>query len=195
MPRGFIELYADLSILKLFSDVENLLNLNKFHIEHPDTCAVQVWNKEGDMIEANKDKVYLYIEAGMLITYWNTEYNSISITFDKNTNNLNNCILFIDGFNAKETKGIFNSILSFMFLQKNGKFKGFIFDRREITESVDLSGIFTNDVDTNSFIRQNEFEIVSKISITAINRHCIDNFQENNAYVVHKKATVLMFLS
>ena len=186
MPRGFVEIYAKQTTTDLFFCIEKMLKSGGFFIEHPDTKLVQIWNAEGDMIEMDRSEILLHVQQNELIIFWNNHYNDISVIFNQNS-----VVLFLDGFDTKETEGLFNLILTFTLLENNCNFDGFVFDRSEMVENIDWS----EHLQSGKLIMHmigDEFSISSQKIITTTDS--ID-FDVNNAYVLIRKTNDTFELS
>ena len=187
MPRGIAVVYSILSNIDLFNSLEKVLNRSQIYMEHPDTNFVQVWNSIGEALEVNKKDVFALIETGKyVVNFWDSKYDSISIEIYRENENLNNCTIYLDGVDTDMSFEIFIALLNLSL--ENQRIKGFVFDRRELSEGVNWIEFFTNLEDIRKFIKQKELEIIFEEKATEKN---ID-FDIDNVYIVVRKLDAMI---
>lgn len=177
MPRGFSEIYSKRTKSVFFSCIAEMLNSGGFFLERPDTGAIQIWNADGDMLEISKSEIPLHVQQSSLIKFWDKDYDCVSVIFEEGC-----AILFLDGFDAKETEELFRLIASFTLTKCNYRINGFVFDRREISENVDWSKCIQARKLTMD--AGNELKIVSQKTITM---NSPIGFDVDNVYLAIRK--------
>ena len=177
MPRGFAEIYLEQPKADMFFCVESMLALRGFSLEHPNNLFVHIWDVQGNMIQLHKSEALTHFNAGSVIVFWNETCDSISIVSEGNR-----IILFLDGFDAKDTKNLFELFTAFTLSDNKYNIDGLLFDRWEISEGIDWAEYLKNK-------QFNEELIAEKLenTFTGVITNCKTiAFNESNAYIIIK---------
>ena len=184
MPRGLAVLYSTQEKIRLFNMLKEELKKRQFNIKHPNSGRIQVCNESGVLVKINEEEVHYFVnDENAVVSFWNNSLDSVTVATQGGDSTLNSCIIYIDGLSGQVSFEVFLALTAAL---ENAETKGFIFDRREMTEGINWGSIFTNSTCADEFIQQAGFTIASEARVALGKAIDYYAFQIDSAYVALK---------